>query len=82
MVNLRKITSENVDDIYHLKADTKLVASNAVSMMEAYAYYVEHGEGPLAYGIYNDDMAVGFIMVKDYKDFMDDDGEEELEFVL
>ena len=74
MITLQKITSENCWDICKLKADENFVATNVQSMAEAYAYYVEHGFGPIAYGIYNDKAPVGFIMAeyqKGEEDFND-----------
>ena len=74
MITLQKITSKNCFEICKLKADEKFVATNEQSMIEAYAYYVENGEGPLAYGIYNDDQPVGFIMAEYCHDENDNDG--------
>jgi len=62
MITLQIVTSKNCFAIFDLKADEKHVAANQRSMAEAYAYYAEHGFGPIAYGIYNDEMPVGFIM--------------------
>jgi len=74
MINLQKITSKNCFEICKLKADEKYVATNEKSMIEAYAYYVENGEGPLAYGIYHDETPVGFIMAEYCHDKDDNDG--------
>ena len=64
MVTLRPITMGNVWDIYALKADKKLVASNAESLAEAYAFLDEFGPDLLLVrGIYKDELAVGFLMV-------------------
>ena len=68
MITLQKITSKNIEYIQGLKADEKFVATNTDSLAEAYAYYVEFGFGPLAYGIYHNDEPVGFIMVDYQKD--------------
>jgi len=64
MVNLQLITSKNCWVISKLKADEKFVATNQESMMEAYAYYVENGFGPIAYGVYYNENAVGFVMAE------------------
>jgi len=74
MINLQKITSKNCWEICELKADERFVATNEQSMVEAYAYYVENGEGPLAYGIYDDATPVGFIMAEYCHDEKDNDG--------
>lgn len=73
MITLRKITSKNCFEICKLKADEKFVATNEESMIEAYAYYVENGEGPLAFGIYDDETPVGFIMAEYCHDKGDND---------
>ena len=62
MITLRKITSENCFAICDLKANENFVATNTKSLIQAYAYSVEMGYGPLAYGIYKEEMPVGFIM--------------------
>ena len=74
MISLRKITSKNCFEICKLKADEKFVATNEKSMIEAYAYYVENGEGPLAYGIYSYNTPVGFIMAEYCHEEDDNDG--------
>ncbi|MCL2592958.1 MAG: GNAT family N-acetyltransferase [Defluviitaleaceae bacterium] len=74
MVNLKLITSKNCFEICELKADEAFVATNEESMIEAYAYYVENGVGPIAYGIYNDETPVGFIMAEYCLDENDNDG--------
>jgi len=63
MITLRPINSDNVWDILRLKADEKLVGSNAISLAEAFAYQQSNGEPPLVYAIYNEEAAVGFAMV-------------------
>ena len=67
MINLRPINQDNVLQIVNLKADEKFVGSNAISLAEAYAYYQSKGEMPIVFGIYNDDVPVGFTMI-DYYD--------------
>ena len=74
MINLQNVTSKNCFEICKLKADERFVATNEKSMIEAYAYYVENGEGPLAYGIYDDEVPVGFIMAEYCFDENDNDG--------
>ena len=47
MINLRTITTENVDAVCELKADRNLVADNASSLADAFAYWTEVGDAPL-----------------------------------
>jgi len=78
MISLRAVTSKNLWEIYELKADEKLVGTNPQSLAEAYAYTLAHGHDRLiAYGIYHEETAVGFMMANyDPKyDFMDNEGE-------
>ena len=77
MITLRPITMENVWDIYSLKADKKLVATNAESLAEAYAFLNEFGPDLLLVrGIYKDELAVGFLMVDlGTSDMFDNNGE-------
>ena len=77
MITLRPITMENVWDIYKLKADKKLVASNAESLAEAYAFLNEFGPDLLLVrGVYKDELAVGFLMVDLGTDWGFDNGGE------
>lgn len=62
MITLRPVTSNNVWEIYDLKADESLVDSNPMSLVEAYFYYQDTGVHPMIYGIYHEDVPVGFIM--------------------
>lgn len=66
-INLRPVNKENVWDIIELKADEKLVATNAESLAEAYATYITNEIPPLVYAIYNEEIAVGFAMVQRYR---------------
>jgi len=68
MINLRPITSKNVDDVCELKADSNFVASNQGSLADAFAYWTEYGTSPIAYAIYNDETPVGFVMVAYFED--------------
>ena len=68
MINLKLITSKNIDEICELKADRSLVVNNEGSLAEAYAYWVEYGDSPLVYGIYDDEAPVGFLMVAYFED--------------
>ena len=68
MINLKPITSKNIDEICDLKADRALVVNNEGSLAEAYAYWVEFGNAPIAYGIYDDETPVGFLMVAYFED--------------
>jgi diamine N-acetyltransferase len=65
MINLRKVTQENFAKVWLLKADENLVAPNSLSLAEAYVYGNEFGHDKIiARVIYNDDIVVGFIMIK------------------
>ena len=77
MITLRPVTMDNVWDIYALKADNKLVATNAESLAEAYAFLNEFGPDLLLVrGIYKDELAVGFLMVDlGTSDMFDNHGE-------
>ena len=68
MINLKKITTANVDEIVALKADKKLVYHNEGSLADSFAYWTEYGYPPIVYGIYNDEMPVGFVMVAYFED--------------
>jgi len=68
MINLKPITTKNVDEISELKADRSLVVNNEGSLADAFAYWAEYGKPPIVYGIYNDETPVGFIMVSYYED--------------
>jgi len=63
MVNLKPITSKNDDEICGLKADRNLVRHNEGSLADAFVYTIEYGTTPIVYGIYNDEIPVGFVMV-------------------
>lgn len=65
MLRLEKITGKNVWDILklHVRDDQKnFVASNDVSIIEAYTAIVGGGHA-FPFGIYDDDLAVGFLMI-------------------
>jgi len=74
MITLQKITSKNCFEICNLKADKRFVATNEISLIEAYAYYVENGVGPVAFGIYHNETPVGFMMAEYCHDLDDNDG--------
>lgn len=64
MIELRKITHENLYEIVNLSvadSQSKFVASNSTSIMDAYVAITNDGIA-LPFGIYADDKAVGFIM--------------------
>lgn len=65
MVNFRKITEENFDAIIRMKRpeDENFVASNAVSLAQAWLYREDGDVFPFA--IYNDDTAVGFMLLEE-----------------
>ncbi len=63
MINFRKITEENFDEIIRMKRpdEEHYVASNAYSLAQAWLYREANDVYPFA--IYNDDTAVGFMML-------------------
>lgn len=65
MVNFRKITEENFDAIIRMKRpeDENFVASNAVSLAQAWLYREDGDVFPFA--IYNDDTAIGFMLLEE-----------------
>ena len=65
MVNFRKITEENFDAIIKMKRpeDESFVASNAVSLAQAWLYRDNGDVFPFA--IYDDDMVVGFMLLEE-----------------
>lgn len=65
MVNFRKITEENFDAIIKMKRPEgeNFVASNAVSLAQAWLYRDEGDVFPFA--IYNDDTVVGFMLLEE-----------------
>ena len=65
MIAFRKITHENLQEIVGLSVaedQRQFVASNAQSIMDAYVAITNDGIA-LPFGIYDGDLAVGFIMV-------------------
>ncbi|MBR1471028.1 MAG: GNAT family N-acetyltransferase [Lachnospiraceae bacterium] len=66
MVNLRPVTKENLDDILELRVNEEqqsFVSPNAESLAQAYVY----SETAWPFGVYEDDMLVGFIMMGYYE---------------
>ena len=65
MVNFRKITEENFDAIIKMKRpeDESFVASNAVSLAQAWLYRDNGDVFPFA--IYDDDTVVGFMLLEE-----------------
>jgi diamine N-acetyltransferase len=64
MVELRKITEDNLGAIVKLEvseAQKNCVAENSQSIMEAYVA-ITNGEHAVTYGIFADEVAVGFVM--------------------
>ncbi|MDE7325905.1 MAG: GNAT family N-acetyltransferase [Lachnospiraceae bacterium] len=63
MINFRRITEKNFDEIIRMSrpVDEHFVASNAYSLAQAWLYREENDVYPFA--IYNDDTAVGFMML-------------------
>ena len=68
MVNFRKITEENFNVIINMKRPEgeKLVASNAVSLAQAWLYREDGDVFPFA--IYDDDTPVGFMLLEEEMD--------------
>lgn len=65
MIHFKKITEENFDAIIGMKrpAGEHFVASNAVSLAQAWLYREEGDVFPFA--IYNDDTPVGFMLLEE-----------------
>jgi len=65
MVNFRKITEDNFDAIIQMKRpeDENFVASNAVSLAQAWLYREDGDVFPFA--IYDDDTIVGFMLLEE-----------------
>ena len=65
MVNFRKITEDNFDAIIKMKRpdDEGFVASNAVSLAQAWLYRDDGDVFPFA--IYDDDTVVGFMLLEE-----------------
>ena len=63
MINFRKITDENFDEIISMKRPNEehFVASNAYSLAQAWLYREANDVFPFA--IYNDEEIVGFMML-------------------
>lgn len=68
MVNFRAITEDNFDAIIQMKRPDgeKFVASNAVSLAQAWLYR-ENGD-VFPFAVYNDDAAVGFMLLEENMD--------------
>ena len=65
MVKLNEITNENLFDILKLKVlenQKEFVASNVMSLAEAFATRNEGGIA-LPFGIYDDEILIGFVMI-------------------
>ncbi len=75
MLRLEKVTAKNVWDILKLRVEDSLkefVASNDVSMIEAYTTITGNGYA-FPFGIFDDDTLVGFLMIGyDTDDYWDD----------
>lgn len=65
MVNFRKITEDNFEAIIKMKRPEgeKFVASNAVSLAQAWLYR-ENGD-VFPFAVYNDDTVVGFMLLEE-----------------
>ncbi|WP_286911127.1 GNAT family N-acetyltransferase [Clostridium sp. UBA1652] len=66
MINLKKITFDNFDECNKLETkenQKNFVASNLISLAQAYVA-LSNGDGiPMPYAIYRDDVMIGFIML-------------------
>ena len=75
MLHLEKVTGKNVWDLLKLEvSETQkmFVAPNEVSMIEAYTAITGNGHA-FPFGIYDDDMPVGFLMIGfDVDDYWED----------
>ncbi len=75
MLRLEKINGKNVWDILQLSVNDdqkEFVASNDVSIIEAYTTITNNGKA-YPFGIYDDDIPVGFVMIGyDKDDYWDD----------
>lgn len=75
MINLKKITDDNVWDIIKLsvnKEQENFVASNMSSIIEAYVTTPEDGVA-LPFGIYNDEELIGFVMIGRFEKVIEGD---------
>ncbi len=75
MLRLEKVNSKNIWDITALSVkddQKKFIPDNLVSLAQAYAANSENGHA-FPFGIYDDDVPVGFLMIGfDKDDFWDD----------
>ena len=75
MIRLEKVNGKNVWELLKLKVSddqTNFVASNDISIIEAYTAITGNGYA-FPFGIYNDDVPVGFLMIGfDVDDYWDD----------
>ena len=65
MVELKDINEDNFEECIALKLNkeqSKFIASNLFSLAEAYAIKNSGMNTPITYGVYNDNIMVGFIM--------------------
>ena len=65
MIKLKKINRKNVGEILKLEVfdnQKSFIAPNNISIIEAYLAIVENGH-VFTFGIYNDDVPVGFLMI-------------------
>lgn len=65
MINFRKITEDNFEDIINMKrpADEHYLATNVKSLAQAWLYKDDNDVFPFA--IYNDNLLVGFMMLEE-----------------
>lgn len=66
MIELRKITCDNLNECIKLEPyenQTSFVASNVLSLAEAYVALTNNECVPMPYAIYNDETMIGFVML-------------------
>ena len=66
MIHLEKITWDRCDDIFKLKVakeQKNFVAKNSESIIDAYFAMTEDGKSVFPFGIYKDNIPVGFLMI-------------------
>jgi len=67
MIELRKITEDNFDDVIELKVASgqeNFLSSNVYSLAEAYANVINNEKPYMPFAIYNNDEVIGFAMIE------------------
>ena len=84
MIELRKITYENFDQVIqlHVEEDQKnFVARNIYSLAEAYVSLTNQDNIPMPFAVYAHDELVGFLMLS-YEEKDPDDDEDETVYLI